>query len=191
VRFAGRTHWAIGGLAFSPDGTLLASASADETVRLWSPGTSKELCRFAGFSNDVLCVAFSPHGDLLAAASGQMALDTGNPFTRFVSKETGGEIIVWDVAARQKVASFQAGTNGVLALAFAPDGSLATASAERLVEIWDPRNGRRLASWKGFAGMTLEEAAEAMGISARTADNYWSHARAWLFREIKTAQKDR
>ncbi len=36
-----------------------------------------------------------------------------------------------------------------------------------------------------FVGMTLEEAAEVLGISARTADNYWAHARAWLFREIK------
>lgn len=36
-----------------------------------------------------------------------------------------------------------------------------------------------------FVGMTLEEAAEILGISARTADNYWAHARAWLFRELK------
>jgi RNA polymerase sigma factor (TIGR02999 family) len=36
-----------------------------------------------------------------------------------------------------------------------------------------------------FVGMTLEEAAAAMGISARTADNYWAYARAWLYREIK------
>jgi len=36
-----------------------------------------------------------------------------------------------------------------------------------------------------FVGMTLEEAAEVLGISARTADNYWSHARVWLFHEIK------
>jgi RNA polymerase sigma factor (TIGR02999 family) len=36
-----------------------------------------------------------------------------------------------------------------------------------------------------FVGMTLEEAAEVLGLSARTADNYWAHARAWLFREIK------
>jgi RNA polymerase sigma factor (TIGR02999 family) len=37
-----------------------------------------------------------------------------------------------------------------------------------------------------FVGMTLEEAAEVLGISARTADNYWAHARAWLFRELKS-----
>ena len=36
-----------------------------------------------------------------------------------------------------------------------------------------------------FVGMTLEQAAEVLGISARTADNYWAHARAWLYREIK------
>jgi RNA polymerase sigma factor (TIGR02999 family) len=36
-----------------------------------------------------------------------------------------------------------------------------------------------------FVGMTLEEAAEALGVSARTADNYWAHARAWLYQEIK------
>ena len=36
-----------------------------------------------------------------------------------------------------------------------------------------------------FVGMTLEEAAEALGISPRTADNYWAHARAWLFHELK------
>jgi RNA polymerase sigma factor (TIGR02999 family) len=40
-----------------------------------------------------------------------------------------------------------------------------------------------------FVGMTLEEAAEAMGISARTADNYWAHARAWLYKEIKAVRK--
>jgi RNA polymerase sigma factor (TIGR02999 family) len=39
-----------------------------------------------------------------------------------------------------------------------------------------------------FVGMTLQEAADALGISARTADNYWAHARAWLFHELK-AQK--
>lgn len=39
-----------------------------------------------------------------------------------------------------------------------------------------------------FVGMTLDEASEALGISARTADNYWAHARAWLYREIKSSK---
>jgi RNA polymerase sigma factor (TIGR02999 family) len=35
-----------------------------------------------------------------------------------------------------------------------------------------------------FAGMTNEEAAEALGISVRTAKYYWAHARAWLYQTI-------
>jgi DNA-directed RNA polymerase specialized sigma24 family protein len=39
-----------------------------------------------------------------------------------------------------------------------------------------------------FVGMTIDEAAQVLGISVRTADSYWAHARAWLFREIKKHQ---
>lgn len=35
-----------------------------------------------------------------------------------------------------------------------------------------------------FAGMTIEEAAEALGVSPRTAKYRWTYARAWLYREI-------
>ena len=36
-----------------------------------------------------------------------------------------------------------------------------------------------------FAGLTLREAAEVLGISEPTAKRYWTYARAWLFRELK------
>jgi DNA-directed RNA polymerase specialized sigma24 family protein len=35
-----------------------------------------------------------------------------------------------------------------------------------------------------FVGMTIDEAAGALGISARTAKYYWTHARAWLYQAI-------
>jgi RNA polymerase sigma factor (TIGR02999 family) len=35
-----------------------------------------------------------------------------------------------------------------------------------------------------FAGLTIEEAARALGISTTTAERYWTYARAWLHREI-------
>ncbi len=41
-----------------------------------------------------------------------------------------------------------------------------------------------------FAGLTGEEAAEILGISARTADRYWVYARAWLRREMEGASPD-
>ena len=39
-----------------------------------------------------------------------------------------------------------------------------------------------------FAGLTIEEAADVLGISAPTAKRYWTYARAWLFREISQAR---
>ena len=39
-----------------------------------------------------------------------------------------------------------------------------------------------------FVGMTSVETAEALGLSGRTVKNYWTHARAWLFREINAAR---
>jgi RNA polymerase sigma factor (TIGR02999 family) len=36
-----------------------------------------------------------------------------------------------------------------------------------------------------FVGMTNDEAAEVLGIFVRTAKYYWTHARAWLYKEIK------
>ncbi len=40
-----------------------------------------------------------------------------------------------------------------------------------------------------FVGMTNDEAAEALNISPRTAKYYWTHARAWLYREISAPEK--
>jgi RNA polymerase sigma factor (TIGR02999 family) len=40
-----------------------------------------------------------------------------------------------------------------------------------------------------FAGLTIEQAAEALGITSRTANRYWAYARAWLYREITRANK--
>lgn len=40
-----------------------------------------------------------------------------------------------------------------------------------------------------FVGLTHEEAADALGISVRTAKYYWAHARAWLFQEITRADR--
>ena len=45
----------------------------------------------------------------------------------------------------------------------------------------------RLVKLRFFAGLTIAEAAAAMGISDTTADRHWSYARAWIQREVATA----
>ena len=48
----------------------------------------------------------------------------------------------------------------------------------------DPRKAD-LVKQRYFAGLTLEEAAEVLGISLRTAKRDWAYARAWLFNEVQ------
>ncbi len=61
-----------------------------------------------------------------------------------------------------------------------PEELLAVHDAlDKLAET-DPR-AAELVKLRYFAGFTLDEAAEALGISPRTADSVWAYARAWLF----------
>ncbi len=56
-------------MAFSPDGSLLVSASGDHTARLWDTTTGEELQVLAGHTDLVWSAAFSPDGRLVATAS--------------------------------------------------------------------------------------------------------------------------
>ncbi len=49
------------------------------------------------------------------------------------------------------------------------------------------RQAADLVQFRYFAGLTLPEAAQALGISPRTAGRLWTYARAWLRREIEGA----
>lgn len=72
---------------------------------------------------------------------------------------------------------------------------LAVATDDRLIAVSDAldklaiehKAEAELVKLRYFVGMTNEEAAEALGISVRTAKYYWTHAKAWLYREIEDA----
>jgi WD40 repeat protein len=56
-------------LAFSSDGRRIASASDDETVKVWDAGTGQETLTLKGHTDEVRGIAFSPDGRLIASAS--------------------------------------------------------------------------------------------------------------------------
>ena len=56
-------------VAFSPDGQILASASADATIRLWNASTGDTINTLTGHRGNVYSVAFSPGEQPLASGS--------------------------------------------------------------------------------------------------------------------------
>jgi len=64
------------------------------------------------------------------------------------------------------------------------DDLLALDEALQKLASIDPRKAK-LVELRYFAGLTSEQAAEVMGISATTADRHWAYARAWLQAEVR------
>ncbi len=60
---------------------------------------------------------------------------------------------------------------------------LALDEALTKLELTQPEKAQ-LVKLRFFAGLTIEQTAESLGISASTADRHWTYARAWLFRAI-------
>jgi RNA polymerase sigma factor (TIGR02999 family) len=67
-----------------------------------------------------------------------------------------------------------------------PEALLALDEALRRLELHDRRQSR-IVECRFFGGMTIEETAEALGISPATVSRGWAMAQAWLYRELKQA----
>ncbi|MBD2433642.1 WD40 repeat domain-containing protein [Fischerella sp. FACHB-380] len=117
---------------FSPDGKIIATASFDNTAKLWS-SDGKELVTLQGHTEPVVDVSFSPDGQTIATASRDGTAKLWNLDGKPIKTFKGHKGVVWSIS-------------------FSPDGqTIATAGEDKTVKLWR-WNGNFLKTWKAHDG---------------------------------------
>ncbi len=156
-------------VAFSPNGDILASGSAQGTVKLWNVATRTTI-RTLEYDSGVESVAFSPDGNILASHSDEVTLwesATGKKMATLFRTDGGGSVAfspdgailaagspdnkvrLWEVSTRRQIVTFMHGQIGpsLHTVTFSPDGEiLASGSGDGKIKLWSLANHQEIAT---------------------------------------------
>ena len=134
-------------LAFSPDGTRIATAGEDGLTRLWDTSTGALTAECRGHTRKVLSVAFRPDG------------------RRVVTASADGAVRQWDPASGREVeAPYERHTGEVVTAAYSPDGLwVASGGTDRTIRVWGAADRHDVAVLHGHTGAVSDLAFSADG----------------------------
>ncbi|MEG4200296.1 WD40 domain-containing protein [Microcoleus sp. Pol12A5] len=181
-------------VAFSRDGKTLASASGDNTIKLWNLQTEKPIATLTGHSNPVSSVAISPDGTTLASASDDHTIKLWNPQTgkpiatltghsnpvisvaispdgkTLASGSADKTIKLWNLQTQKPIKTLTEHSSTVNGVAFSPDGlTLASAGADKTIKLWNLQTQKPLATLTGHRSFVNSVAFSPDGLTLASA----------------------
>lgn len=158
-----KTLGVVFGVAFSPDGKLLATGDVEGQLRLWQVENGKPILICKGHTGWVWSVVFSPDGNTLASCSSDKTIK------------------LWNVSTGQCIKTLEGHTSSIWSVAFSRDGkTLASGSDESTVRLWDVNTGECRQVCQGHTGQVLAVAFSADGKTLASASDDQT-VRLWDF----------
>ena len=161
-------------VAFSPDGTRLATAGDDGMAKVWELATGNPVLTLAAHNGEVWSIAWSGDGKRLATAGADgmakvwdtatgkatlilaghtaavQAVVFSQDGTRLATASDDTTSRVWDTLSGKPIRTLSGHTGPLYSVVFSPDGlRLATAGEDRVIRVWDARSGQALLSIEG------------------------------------------
>lgn len=168
------------GTEVSPDGKVILSASADQTIKHWDASSGKSIKTIKFNHPNITSLAFSKDGKLLATASPNFITKIWNPYTGKLQKSLYGDSSIvlsvafslnnqflatacndrtakiWDLATGKLVYKLSGHKDVVESVAFSPDGKyLASASADSTIRLWHVASGEAYSYMLGHQSAVL------------------------------------